>query len=128
MGRPIMHFEIASPNLERAAAFYQELFDWDVGVEQMDGYRLVETTDDSIGGGLLRTPEGVSPYITIYVGIEDLAETLKRAEELGGKTVVEPMPIPGAGMFAMFQDPDGVMLGLFEETPEPGESNTSTAR
>ncbi len=26
------------------------------------------------------------------------------------------MPIPGAGTFAMFQDPDGVMLGLFEET------------
>lgn len=127
MGRPIMHFEIASPNLERAAA-HQELFDWDVGAEQMDGYRLVETTDGSIGGGMLRPPEGVFPYVTIYVGVEDLAETLKRAEELGGKTVVEPMPIPGAGMFAMFQDPDGVLLGLFEETPKPGESNTSTAR
>jgi predicted enzyme related to lactoylglutathione lyase len=29
--------------------------------------------------------------------------------------VVEPMPIPGVGTFAMFQDPDGVMIGLFEE-------------
>ena len=72
MGRPIMHFEIASPNLERAAAFYEELFDWDVGEEQMDGYRLVGTTDGSIGGGLLRTPEGVFPYVTIYVGVDNL--------------------------------------------------------
>lgn len=128
MGRPIMHFEIASPNLERAAAFYQELFDWEVGEEQMDGYRLVETTDDSIGGGLLRTPEGVFPYVTIYVGVEDLAETLVRAEELGGKTVVEPMPIPGAGTFAMFMDPDGVMLGLFQENPESLRSETPEAR
>jgi hypothetical protein len=117
MGRPIMHFEIASPNLERAAAFYQELFDWEVGEEQMDGYRLVGTSEGSIGGGLLRTPEGVFPYVTIYVGVEDLAGTLARAEELGGKTVVEPMPIPGVGTFAMFQDPDGVMLGVLQENP-----------
>ena len=115
MGRPVMHFEIASPNLGRAAAFYEELFDWRIGDEQMDGYRLVETDDGSIGGGLLRTPEGVFPYVTVYVGVEDLKGTLERAEELGGKTIVEPMPIPGVGRFAMFQDPDGVMLGLFEE-------------
>jgi hypothetical protein len=25
------------------------------------------------------------------------------------------MPIPGIGTFAMLQDPDGVMIGLFEE-------------
>ena len=116
MGRPIMHFEIASPNLEQATTFYRELFDWEVGEGQMDGYRLVQTAEGSIGGGLLRTPDGVLPYVTVYVGVEDLPETLRKAEELGGKTIVEPMPIPGFGRFAMFQDPDGVMLGLFEES------------
>jgi hypothetical protein len=121
MGRPIMHFEIASPNLEGAAAFYEKLFDWRIGDEQTDGYRLVETADGSIGGGLLRSPEGVFPYVTVYVGVEDLEGTLERAEELGGKTVVEPMAIPGAGRFAVFQDPDGVMLGLFQEDPDPSD-------
>ena len=115
MGRPVLHFEIASPNLERATEFYEELFGWRIGEEQTDGYRLVQTADGSIGGGLLRTPEGVFPYVTIYVGVHDLGATLVKAEELGGKTVVEPMPIPGVGAFAMFQDPDGVMIGLFEE-------------
>jgi predicted enzyme related to lactoylglutathione lyase len=115
MGRPVRHFEIASPNLERAAAFYQELFDWEVGEEELDGYRLVQTAEGSIGGGLLRSPEGVFPYVTIYVGVDDLPATLGRVEELGGKMVVEPMPIPGVGRFAMFQDPDGVMMGIFEE-------------
>ena len=32
--------------------------------------------------------------------------------------VVEPMPIPGVGSFAMFQDPDGVMVGIVEERRE----------
>ena len=115
MGRPIVHFEIASPNLDRATEFYRELFDWDVGEERMDGYRLVKTAEGSIGGGLLRSPEGVFPYVSVYVGVTDLRETLRLAEELGGKVIVEPMPVPGVGEFAMFQDPDGVMMGLFEE-------------
>ena len=115
MGWPIVHFEIASPNLDRATEFYRELFDWDVGEERMDGYRLVQTAEGSIGGGLLRTPEGVFPYVSVYVGVTDLRETLRMAEELGGKVIVEPMPVPGVGEFAMFQDPDGVMMGLFEE-------------
>ena len=53
--------------------------------------------------------------MTIYVSVDDLRASLEKAEELGGKMVVEPMPIPGVGTFAMFQDPDGVMIGLFEE-------------
>lgn len=128
MGRPIMHFEIASPNLERASEFYKELFDWEVGEEHRDGYRLVQTAEGSIGGGLLRTPEGVFPYVTVYVGVEDLKATLVRAEELGGKVIVEPMPIPGFGEFAMFQDPDGVMMGLFEELSGAGDLEPSTKK
>ncbi len=51
----------------------------------------------------------------IYVSVDDLRASLEKAEELGGKKVVEPMPIPAVGTFAMFQDPDGVVIGLFEE-------------
>jgi predicted enzyme related to lactoylglutathione lyase len=35
MGRPITHFEIASPNLESASEFYRQLFDWTVGEERL---------------------------------------------------------------------------------------------
>ena len=49
MGRPIAHFEIASPNLESATEFYRQLFDWSVGEELIDGYRLVQTAEGSIG-------------------------------------------------------------------------------
>ena len=53
--------------------------------ELIDGYRLVQTAEGSIGGGLLRTPEGVFPYVTIYVSVDDLRATPEKAEELGGK-------------------------------------------
>ena len=121
MGRSVVHFEIASPNLERSSDFYRELFDWEVGAEEIEGYRLVRTAEASIGGGLLQAPEGVFPYVTIYVEVPDLHATLQRSEELGGKMVVEPMPVPGVGSFAMFQDPDGVMVGIIEERRENGD-------
>jgi predicted enzyme related to lactoylglutathione lyase len=60
-------------------------------------------------------PRASSPYVTIHVGVDHLHVTLRRAEELGGKMIVEPMTISGVGGFAMFQDPDGVMIGIFEE-------------
>ena len=82
---------------------------------------MVRTAEASIGGGLLRAPEGVFPYVTIYVEVPDLHATLQRSEELGGKMVVEPMPVPGVGSFAMFQDPDGVMVGIIEERRENGD-------
>jgi hypothetical protein len=115
MGQPVTHFEIAARDLDRAAQFYEDLFGWTVQEERTEGYRLVETAEGSIGGGLLKTPEDVFPYVTIYVEVADLLESLKKAEELGGKVVVEPMPIPGVGSFAMFLDPDGVVMGLIEE-------------
>ena len=50
MGRPITHFEIASPNLDSATEFYRQLFDWSVGEELIDGYRLVQTAEEEHRG------------------------------------------------------------------------------
>jgi predicted enzyme related to lactoylglutathione lyase len=116
MGRPVTHFEIGVGDLGTGTAFYEELFGWEVDEERTPGYRLVHTGTEGIDGGLLKLPEGVLPYITVYVGVDDIRGTLERAELLGAKTIVEPMPIPGVGEFGMFRDPDGAMSGVFEET------------
>lgn len=113
MGRPVVHFEIGSNDAGRLERFYTELFDWKVDAQNFGGYHLVETEDDTgIGGGIMQTREGAPPYLTIYVEVEDLDATLARAEALGGRPVVPPTPIPGVGAFAMFQDPDGNVIGL----------------
>ena len=49
------------------------------------------------------------------MGVDDLAKYLARAEDLGGSTVLRPMPIGTIGSFAMFADPDGNTIGLFRE-------------
>lgn len=78
---------------------------------------MIGAEPGSIGGGLMKTPEGLPPYVTIYVGVDDLQVALTRAEELGGTTVVEPTPIPGFGAFAWVRDPGGAVIGLFQGPP-----------
>lgn len=115
MGRPVVHFEIGVGDGPRARAFYRELFDWKILADESE-YGLVDTGAGSgINGGIMQTPEGVPAYVAMYVGVDDLDRYLERAEELGGKTVMEPMPVGEMGSFAMFTDPDGNMIGLFKE-------------
>lgn len=116
MGRPVVHFEIGVADAARATDFYAELFGWKIQVDEQ-GYGLVDTEAGvGINGGILQRPEGVPTHVTFYVGVEDIEAFLERAEKLGGKTIMEPMSVGEIGSFAMFADPDGNAVGLFEET------------
>lgn len=119
MGSPVVHFEIGGADVVRSRGFYSRLFGWDIKIDEQ-GYGGVDTGSEiGIGGGLMKTPEGVPPYVTLYVDVDDLDKYLELAEELGAKKVVDPMPIGGIGEFAMFADLDGNVIGLFQEAPEP---------
>jgi predicted enzyme related to lactoylglutathione lyase len=66
--------------------------------------------------------EGMPPYVTFYVAVDDLGATLARVGDLGGTPLVPPTPIPGIGWFAMFQDPDGNVIGLLRTDMSSGTS------
>ncbi len=113
MGKPVIHFEIGSTDVETARRFYGELFDWKISVDG-SGYGLVSTGSESgIGGGIMPAPEGQRPWLTFYVEVDDLEKYLARAADLGGSRLMGPTPIGEMGSFAMFRDPDGNVIGLF---------------
>jgi predicted enzyme related to lactoylglutathione lyase len=111
MAHGVVHWEIAGQDLTRLREFYAELFGW--ATEAYDArYAVVPAADGGIGGGLMQTPPGVPPYVTFYVAVDDLDESLARVKDLGGTVVVPPTPIPGVGAFAMFTDPEGNTIGI----------------
>jgi hypothetical protein len=117
MSRPVAFFEIISNDAPRARAFYGELFDWKVEPdEQLGGYALIDTGggDSAVGGGIGPSQAPGDAGIKIYVQVDDLEGYLKRAEKLGGSTLVPPMALPGDyGRIAVFADPDGNAVGLW---------------
>ena len=53
--------------------------------------------------------------MTVYVQVDDLESYLKKAESLGGKTVMPVTEIPGVVTLAMFSDPEGNVIGMVKE-------------
>jgi predicted enzyme related to lactoylglutathione lyase len=110
MENPVVRFEVGAAEHGLLVEFYGKLFGW--GMEAIaDSYTLVDTrAGRGLSGGVGRSSTG-DPWATFYVEVDDLQATLDRAEALGGRTVVPVLELPGMA-FAMFDDPDGLLVGL----------------
>ena len=76
----------------------------------------VDTGGQGARGGIGSSPDG-QPRVTLYAAVDDLKKYLDRAENLGGKTVMEPMQVHEKLHIAVFLDPQGTSLGLYSYQP-----------
>jgi predicted enzyme related to lactoylglutathione lyase len=112
---PVNWFEIASAEPRKAWTFYRDLFGWNI--EESSGDQYVHGDVDTgsgqgISGGIGQSPDG-QPIVTVYAQVDDLQKYLERAETLGARAIVQPMPVGDDTSIALFADPQGVSFGLF---------------
>jgi len=112
MASKVTHFEILGRDGKRLQEFYASLFGWKIDASNPMQYGLVGPEPGGIGGGIAQSP--TTPRVTFYVEVADLGAALKRAGDLGGKTLMEPQDVPGGPRIAMFADPDGNAIGLVQ--------------
>lgn len=60
-------------------------------------------------------------YVMIYIGVDNVADHLKKIEAAGGKTVLGRTVIPGVVAFGQFRDPAGNVIGLSELVTPPAD-------
>jgi uncharacterized protein len=104
--------ELATPDPDRAAAFYEVLLGWTTEVvDEASGYRSFKVGERLNAGMRPDTsmPANWVPYFTVA----SLDDALERARNSGGAVVVEPVTIP-AGRFAALADPQGAVFCSFE--------------
>lgn len=67
------------------------------------------------GGGFPPVDDQVNKIdrMLVYIQSEDIEGDLKKAESLGGKTVMPKTEIQGQGWFAVLQDPEGNTLAIY---------------
>lgn len=111
---PIVHVEFSANELQSAGNFFSDVFGWEVQHMPEMNYAMY-TTGDGVGGGLNPVSD-TNPVGTtlVHIGTNDVNATLAKIEEHGGATLVPKTEIPGFGWFAIFKDPTGNTIGLFE--------------
>jgi predicted enzyme related to lactoylglutathione lyase len=77
---------------------------------------LVFKTPEGPNGGIMKVEKvtpGKSPYI--YILVDEIEPYIEKTKELGGGIETQKKEIPKVGWFAHILDPDGNIVGLFED-------------
>jgi len=113
MPNPVVHFEIGCRDREKSTAFYQQLFDWQMSPGPMST-DITTDAGSSVTGHIVSLGHEPFQYTNFYVQVDDLTQSLAKAESLGGKIIIPPVPLPNGSSFAWFSDPDGNTIGLLQ--------------
>ena len=112
MAHPVVHTEIRSADPDATREFFAELFGWTVASEgAYPGYTFINTGAEGGPYVAIGPRQNTSDEVLFFVGVEDVAKTLAKAEELGG-TIVQPVQhVPGTS-FGVFEDAHGHRVGV----------------
>lgn len=114
-------FELLTPDIPKAAAFYGEIFDWQISAPDTDagagadadGYRTIRHNGSEIGGIVPPPATGLGPEWIGYFSVADVRRAAAKAESAGARPHSAPVDIPAVGQVAPMRDPDGANFCLF---------------
>ena len=113
-------FELMTSDVDGAKKFYANLFGWATEAMPMGdmNYTIVKVGEEGLGGIMATPPQaaGSPPNWGVYVTVNDVDATARKAEELGGKILVPPTDIPNVGRFCVLQDPQGATISAITYT------------
>lgn len=134
---PVVHFEMGYFDRERMKKFYQTAFAWQLqqmGAE-MGNYVLAHTTEmdengmvktpGAINGGFYeKTDNPLSHAPSVVIAVQDIHKSMEAVKAAGGKILgamdekgapsMEPMMIPGVGLWISIEDTEGNRVSILQ--------------
>ncbi|HMG36588.1 MAG TPA: VOC family protein [Blastocatellia bacterium] len=113
-------FELGTSDQEAAKKFYSALFGWDPQDTQAGPgmiYTLLKLNGKDVAALYQLTEQyhkGVPPHWLNYVAVSDADEAAAKVKSLGGNVLLEPFEVMDLGRMAMFQDPQGATLAIWQ--------------
>lgn len=114
----ITHIDIPVSDMAGAQRFYGTLFGWQIEAPPgFEDYPMWQAPNKISGGGLApRSDDFDQPRS--YVEVDSIDETLSLVLENGGSVVMDKSPISPTSWWAIFRDPEGNVMGLYEGITE----------
>jgi uncharacterized protein len=120
----VVHFEIHAENMNRAARFYGETFNWKFDKWIPEEYWLITTgpeNEPGINGGLFKRKGAIDGTAVIAyictIQVASVDDTVEKAAAMGGPNVVPKRAIPGVGWLAYSKDTEGNIFGIMQNDP-----------
>jgi len=110
--------ELNTREPERMAAFYAELFGWEMEAQREDGtlaYVVIKNAGNSNGGIMPMTEQhgDAPPFWLTYFTVSSCDNAVAKSRERGGDLMAGPMDLE-AGRIAVLTDPQGAAFAVFE--------------
>ena len=108
--------DMGSADLGKARAFYGALFGWDCpeGPPEAGGYTVCTLRGKSVAGLGPLWNEAAPPNWCTYVNVDSVDDTVAKIEANGGTVFMPAMDVMEAGRMAIFADPTGAVIGLWQ--------------
>lgn len=119
MSNPVVWFEIAATDLERAKKFYSEVFQLEMQYVDMPDspmYMMGSSAEGIAGasGALVKSDDNIpsTSGTIVYFYCDDVAVEASRVEAAGGNLIVPKTSLGEFGFMAMFIDTEGNKVGM----------------
>jgi uncharacterized protein len=120
-GTPVW-VDLSTSDVDAARRFYAELFGWESdepAPPEFGGYAMFRQGGKLVAGsGALQG--GGHPAWNTYVRTADAAATAQKVRDAGGEVVAEPMQVMDAGTMAVFKDPTGAYVSVWQDGQHTG--------
>ena len=117
--------ELMTSDPEAAESFYSQVTGWSaVPWEDIETPYTMWMAGELPVGGLMKLPPEAGdapPHWIAYLSTPNAADTIRKAEGLGGSVVWGPMDVPTVGTLAALMDPQGAYFAILQPATEaPG--------
>jgi len=114
--------DLSSPDLDASKGFYTGLFGWEVAEQgpEAGGYAMFTLGGRNVAGVGPIMMEGQPAAWTTYVSVEDADATIAKVKDVGGTVLVEPMDVLEVGRMAVFTDPTGAAVAIWQPRAHQG--------
>ena len=120
----ICYLEIPTADVARSVRFYETVFGWKTRTRG-DGATAFDDGVGQVSGAWVKgRPPSTAPGLLVYVMVDSLRATVDAIRASGGR-IVQPVGGDAPELTARFADPDGNVLGLYQDKGPASDSSSS---
>lgn len=110
----ICYIEIPALDISQSAQFYQQAFGWHIRERNDGSTAFDDTTGEVSGTWVLGRPTSNDPGLLVSIMVASAATTIEAIIAAGG-VIVQPVNPAEHEVYALFRDPAGNILGIYQQ-------------